>query len=82
MEDPSYAYLHYDLLDRVALTTITLRVKLRHINMHEQYLQRNMFVKVEIESKAKGGFEKGTCILSLQLNQQPLCHQFLHFNPS
>jgi hypothetical protein len=35
MEDPSYAYLHCDLLDRVALTTITLRVKSHHIEMHE-----------------------------------------------
>jgi hypothetical protein len=26
MEDPSYAYLHCDLLDMVALTTITLKV--------------------------------------------------------
>jgi hypothetical protein len=35
MEDPSYAYLHCDLLDRAALTTITLRVKLPYIQMHE-----------------------------------------------
>jgi hypothetical protein len=35
MENPSYAYLHYDLLDMAALTTITLRVKSPHINMHE-----------------------------------------------
>jgi hypothetical protein len=34
MEDPSYAYLHCDLLDKVALTTITLRVKSHHIEMH------------------------------------------------
>jgi hypothetical protein len=38
MEDPSYAYLHCDLLDKVALTTITLRVKSPHIEMHEQHL--------------------------------------------
>ncbi len=31
MEDPSYAYLNCDLLNRVALTTITLRVKSSHI---------------------------------------------------
>jgi len=31
MEDPSYAYLNCDLLNRVALTTITLRVKSFHI---------------------------------------------------
>jgi hypothetical protein len=35
MEDLGYAYLHFDLLDWVALTTITLRVKLPYINMHE-----------------------------------------------
>ncbi len=38
MEDPSYAYLHRDLLDRAILTTITLRVKLHYIEMHEQHL--------------------------------------------
>ncbi len=35
MEDLSYAYLHYDLLDKAALTTITLRVKSPYIKMHE-----------------------------------------------
>jgi hypothetical protein len=62
MEYPSYAYLHCDLLGRVTLTTITLRVKSHHIKMHEQYLQQCMFVKVEffcIKSKSKMGFEKG-----------------------
>jgi hypothetical protein len=32
MEDPGYAYLHCDLLDKVALTTITLKVKLPYGN--------------------------------------------------
>jgi len=36
MEDPSYAYLHCDLLDNATLITITLRVKLPYIKMHEQ----------------------------------------------
>ncbi len=36
MEDPSYAYLHCDLLDRATLTTITLKVKLLH--MCEQHV--------------------------------------------
>jgi hypothetical protein len=40
MEDLGYAYLHCDLLDMVTLTTITLRVKLLHIEMHEQHLQK------------------------------------------
>ncbi len=38
MEDLGYAYLHCDLLERVALTTIILKVKSPHIDMHEQYL--------------------------------------------
>jgi hypothetical protein len=38
MEIIGYAYLHYDLLDRAALTIITLRVKPLHIEMHEQHL--------------------------------------------
>jgi hypothetical protein len=35
MEDPNYAYFHCDLLDKVALTIITLKVKSPHIEMHE-----------------------------------------------
>jgi hypothetical protein len=35
MEDLSYAYLHCDLLNRAALTTITLRTKSFHIDIHE-----------------------------------------------
>ncbi len=35
MEDPSYAYLHCDLLNKVALTTITSKVKSPYIEMHE-----------------------------------------------
>jgi hypothetical protein len=38
MEETSYAYLHCDLLNRTTLTTITLRVKLPYINMHEEHL--------------------------------------------
>jgi hypothetical protein len=62
MEDPGYAYLHCHLLDKTVMTKITLRVKSLHIKMHEQYLQKYMFVKVNffnIESKSKRGFEKG-----------------------
>jgi len=68
MDDLSYAYLHYDLLDKIALTTITLRVKLPHKKIHEQHLQKNMFVRVEnfgIESKLKRVLRKVTCMLSL-----------------
>jgi hypothetical protein len=38
MEYPNYAYLHCYLLDKAALTTIHLKVKLFHIEMHEQHL--------------------------------------------
>jgi hypothetical protein len=38
MEDPKYAYLHYGLLDKVALNIINMKVKSLHIEMHEQYL--------------------------------------------
>jgi hypothetical protein len=48
MEDLGYAYLHCDLLDKAALTIITLRVKLLYIEMHEQHLQKGMFLRVEI----------------------------------
>jgi hypothetical protein len=61
MEDPSYAYFHCDLLDMVAPTTITLRVKLLHTKMLEQHLQKRMFGRVKnfsIELKSKRGFEK------------------------
>jgi hypothetical protein len=61
-EDVGYAYLYCNLLNKVALITIILRVKSLHINMHEQYLQKCMFMKVKIfgiESKSKRRFEKG-----------------------
>jgi hypothetical protein len=35
MENLNYAYLHFDLLNRAALTIITLRVKSPYIKMHE-----------------------------------------------
>jgi hypothetical protein len=35
MEDPSYAYLHCDLLNRVALIAITLKAKSFHIKIHK-----------------------------------------------
>jgi len=61
MENPGYAYLHCDLLDRVTLTTFILRMKSLHLKMHEQHLQKRMFVKVKnfgIKSKSKRGFKK------------------------
>jgi hypothetical protein len=60
--DPSYAYLHYDLLDKVLLIKIILKVKSPHIKLCEQHLQKGMLVKVKnvsIESKYKKVYEKG-----------------------
>jgi hypothetical protein len=71
MEDLSYAYLHCDLLERVALTAFILRVKSLHVKTHEQHLQKDRFVKVEIlalNQSLKGVFKKVTCMLSLYLN--------------
>jgi hypothetical protein len=62
MEYPSHAYLRSDLLNRVILNKIILRVKSPHIEMNEQLLKKKMYVKVEffcIESKSKWGFERG-----------------------
>jgi len=71
MGDPSYTYLHCDLLDNVALTIVFLRVKLFHIKMMKNICKRACFVKVEnfgIESKSKRSFEKGDmCMLSLNM---------------
>jgi hypothetical protein len=84
MENPSYAYLHCDLLDRAALTTINMKVKSPHIEMHAQHLQKGLFMNVEnfgMSQSPKGVLKKGICMLSLQLSQQPLCHQCVHSNP-
>jgi hypothetical protein len=59
MEDPSYTHLHYDLLDKVALTMVTLRVKSPHIQMNEQFLQKGIYLRVENFGICKQGFEKG-----------------------
>jgi len=76
------------------LTIITLKVKSLYIEMHEQHLQKSMFVRVEnfgIESKSKRGFEKGdmhvvitielTTIMSLIPAFQPkLIPMFFHMD--
>jgi len=94
MEYPSHAYLHCDLLNRVALTTITFIVKSPHINMHEWYLQKGMFVRVKIfgiELKSKRDFEKDdmhvvitielTTIVSPIIVFEPkLLHMFFHMD--
>jgi hypothetical protein len=56
MENMGHAYLYCNLLDKAIWTTIILKVKSPYINMHGQYLQKGMFVKVKnfnIESKSK-----------------------------
>jgi hypothetical protein len=56
MEDASYVYLHCDLLDKVVLTTFTLRVKSPHIEMSEHLSQKGMYLRfffLGIKSKFK-----------------------------
>jgi hypothetical protein len=59
MEDLGYAYFHYDLLDMATLTTIILKVKLLHIKMYEEHLQKHVYEGefIGFESKFKKGFE-------------------------
>ncbi len=82
--NPNYAYLHCDLFNRVTMTIITLKVKLSHIKTHKQHLHKGMFMKVEIFLALNRSpiqvLKKVTCMLSVQLTQQPLCHQFVHSN--
>jgi hypothetical protein len=94
MENPSYAYLHFDLIDRAILTTIAFKVKSLHIEIHEQHLQKTMFVKVEkfnIKLKSKRGFEKGdmhvvitieliTIVSSIPSFQPELVPMFFHMD--
>jgi len=95
MEKPRYAYLHCDLLDRVDLTTITLKIKSPHIDMHEQYLPKGMFMRVKIfniESKSKRGFERGdmhvvitiessTIVSPITIFEPQLVPMFFHMDP-
>jgi len=46
MENPCYSYLHFDLLDRITLTMLTLGVKLLFIELHELFLQNGIYVKM------------------------------------
>jgi hypothetical protein len=78
----TYAYLHCNLLNRAALTTITLRVKSLHIKMHAKKHVCEGGIFLTLNQNPKGVLKKVTCMLSLQLSQQPLCHQFLHSTPS
>jgi len=66
----------------VTLTTITLRVKSPHIDMHEQHLQKGMFVKVEIfciKSKSKEGIEKGDMHVVIKIKSITILSLILTF---
>jgi hypothetical protein len=83
-KDPSYAYLHCDLLDKAALTTITLRVKSLYIDMHEQHLEKGMFMRLEnfgIESKSKRGFEKGDMHVVITIKSTTIVSSILAIQP-
>jgi hypothetical protein len=78
------AYLYCDLLDRATLITITFKVKLPHIDMHEQYLKKNMFVKVKntnIESKSKRGFEKDDMHVVIIVESTTIVSSIVVFEP-
>jgi len=61
MDDLGYGYLYCKLFDWVGLTIITLLVKSLHIQMHENVLQKGLYVRVEIfkiKARSYNGFEK------------------------
>ncbi len=61
MDDLGYGYFYCKLFDRLGLTIITLLVKSLHIQMHENVLQKGLYVKVEnfkIKARSHNGFEK------------------------
>ncbi len=76
MEDPGYAYLLCDLLDKAVLTTIILRVKLLYIKMLEQHLQN-----FNIESKSKKGFEKSDMHVVMPIESTTIVSSTPAFQP-
>jgi hypothetical protein len=84
MEDLGYAYLYCDLLDKATLIIVTFKVKLSHIDMHEQYLKKGMFVKVKvfnIESKFKRGFEKDDMHVVIIVESMTIVSPIIVFEP-
>ncbi len=70
--------MHCDLLDIAILITITLKMKLSHIEMHEQPLQKNMFVNVKtLESKR--GFKKGDMYVVIIVESMTIMSSILGF---
>jgi hypothetical protein len=92
MDGSGYAYIYCELLDRVGLTMITLRIKSPHIQMHENVLQKWLYVKVKnfgIEVGSHKGFEKGNIpiilivesiisVLSITTFEHTLIPMFFH----
>ncbi len=85
MDDPGYAYLYCELLDRVGVIMITLRVKSPHIQMHENVFQQKLYVKVEnfgIEVRSLRGFEKGDMPIILTGESTTIVSSITRFEPT
>jgi len=94
MEYLSYTYLNCDLLDVTILIRIIFVMKSPYIEMHEQYLQKDIFINVKffvIELKIKRGFEKCDMhvmiiielmiiMSSIILSEPELVPMFFHIN--
>ncbi len=85
MEDPSYAYLHCDLLDRVVVTIITLKVKSPHIDMMSNTCKKTCWWGSKIlalsHNPKRDFMIKATCMLSLQLNLMTIVSPIIGFEP-
>jgi len=71
-------------LDKETLTIITLKVKAPYIDMHEQYLKKDMFVKVnnfDIESKFKKGFGKDDMNVVIPVESMTIVSPISAFEP-
>jgi hypothetical protein len=71
-------------LDKETLTIITLRVKTPYIDMHEQYLKKDMFVRVDnfdIESKFKKAFEKDDMNVVITVESMTIVSPISVFEP-
>jgi hypothetical protein len=85
MDDSSYAYIYCELLDWVGLIMISLRVKSPHIQMHENVLQKWLYVKVKnfgIEVGSQRGFEKGNMSIILAMESITIVLSITTFEPT
>jgi hypothetical protein len=70
--------LHCDLLDIATLITITLKMKLFHIEMHEQPLQKTcLWMSKTLESKR--GFKKGDMYVVIIVESTTIMSSILGF---